>query len=165
MLTDQGVGVDPVFAAPIGSNNVTVHGTSGSSLTIAATMGDTSPSFGITLPTAGTWLISGFIRPSITGNGTLGQYVYITTQLYDVTNSAIVPNSANLLIQGSLQVASTNVPFQQSATVGPVIYTVSGSTVINLQALAAGTATVASSLFTANFGGVPTLVACALRDV
>jgi len=55
-------------------------------------------------------------------------------QLYDSTNSVKVPNSLAISCFGCVQVASTAIGFQGMTPLGPYIYTVTGSTTINLQA-------------------------------
>jgi hypothetical protein len=118
--------------------------------------GSTFSSMGIsvTLPTPGTYMLSGVGRCSFTVNGALGQGVYVVVQLYDTTNSVAVPNSPVLLILADLQVASTNVQFQQSSTIGPVFYTTtSANVVIQLQAMINGTGTITSPYLNSDSNG------------
>jgi len=118
--------------------------------------GSTFSSMGIsvTLPTPGTYMLSGVGRCSFTVNGALGQGVFVVVQLYDTTNSVAVPNSPVLLILADLQVASTNVQFQQSSTIGPVFYTTtSANVVIQLQAMINGTGTITSPYLNSDSNG------------
>ena len=113
----------------------------------------------ITLPAAGTYLLMGCARGGFSVTGSVGQNAYMAVQFYDSTNSKAVPNSQVLLIIGSLQVASTAIAFQQSSPIGPVTYTVTGSTVIQLQALYATTGTVTNPLVYSDNNGATSITA------
>jgi len=102
----------------------------------------------ITLPVAGTYLITAVARGDITINGTAGQQCWIIGQIYDTTNSVVLSHAAttsclgsslSLLCLGSLQVSSVAISFQQATPFETVIYTVTGATVLNVQACYAAT--------------------------
>ncbi len=89
----------------------------------------------ITLPTAGTYLLFGNVRgqinltPSVIGDG-----AYITIQLYDNTNAVVVSGSVELLVNAIAQVTGTLIPCVNVGPIGPIVYTVTGSATIQLQA-------------------------------
>jgi hypothetical protein len=109
---------------------------SGQNYTIGTSMGNLSTDLSITLPVAGTYMIWAAVRDELSLTGTTaGGYVYVVAQFYDSTNSAAVTNSQVLLFLTTLQVTASSVswPFQTTAAIGPILYTVTGSTVLHLQ--------------------------------
>ncbi len=124
-VTSNGGG-SPLFAAASFSGNLHTLIQSG---TTPASVG-----VSLTLPTAGTYLISSNMFGIINFTGSAGQYGEIFAQLYDTTNSNVIPNTpqAILFLMQQATVVST-VSTQQSGVLGPAFYTVTGSTVIDLQ--------------------------------
>jgi hypothetical protein len=112
----------------------------------------------VVLPTAGTYLISGSVRSGFTINNAVGTQAWLLLQLYDSTNSVKVPNSLAIACFGCVQVASTAIAFQEMTPLGPYIYTVTGSTTINLQA-ATGVPAAGSPYVYSDVNGYSTLTA------
>ena len=115
----------------------------------------------VVLPTAGTYLITGSVRSGFTINNSVGTHAWLLLQLYDSTNSVKVPNSLAISCFGCVQVASTAIVFQGMTPLGPYIYTVTGSTTINLQA-ATGVAAAGSPYVYSDVNGYSTLTAVRL---
>ncbi len=115
----------------------------------------------VVLPTAGTYLISGSVRSGFTINNSVGTQAWLLLQLYDSTNSVKVPNSLAIGCFGCVQVASTAIAFQGTTPLGPSIYTVTGSTTINLQA-ATGVPAAGSPYVYSDVNGYSTLTAVRL---
>ncbi len=115
----------------------------------------------VVLPTAGTYLISGSVRSGFTINNSVGTNAWLLLQLYDSTNSVKVPNSLAISCFGCVQVASTAIDFQGMTPLGPYIYTVTGSTTINLQA-ATGIASAGNPCVYSDVNGYSTLTAVRL---
>jgi len=155
VLTDQGSGLDPVFLAI--PNATVVTAVLGSSATLTTSMSNVGLS--ITLPSAGTYLLMGCVRVGLSVTGSIGQNGYIVAQFYDSTNSNSVPNSQVLPIIGYVPVASTQFSFQQSSPIGPVTYTVTKATVIQLRALYATNGTVTSPLVYSDSNGATSITA------
>jgi hypothetical protein len=90
---------------------------------------------------AGTWLISGIVNSGFNIYGTQSGSHYpealILAQLYDTTNSIVVPGGYGIVSFLAIPVtisSSAPVGCYLAAPLGPTIYTVAGSTTINLQA-------------------------------
>jgi len=115
----------------------------------------------VVLPTAGTYLITGSVRSGFTINNSVGTQAWLVLQLYDSTNSVKVPNSLAISCFGCVQLASTAIVFQGMTPLGPYIYTVTGSTTINLQA-ATGVAAAGSPYVYSDVNGYSTLTAVRL---
>ena len=92
----------------------------------------------LSLPSAGTYLIFGFVRGLVTFTSTSGVGInhgtFIATQFYDSTASAAVAGSQILVLYTCAQVASVSISVQQTSGFGPYLYTVGGATTIVLQA-------------------------------
>ena len=127
----------PAWAAPI----ISTYVNSVLSGTYNVTSSFSNVGISITLPVAGTYLITGNIRAAVTAETTsagTNTYALVIVNVYDSTNSVTVPNSTSLVLYSLLQVS--NIPFagQGLGPIGPVIYTVSGSTVLQVQAMYSG---------------------------
>ncbi len=89
----------------------------------------------ITLPTAGTYLLFGNVRGQINlTTSVIGDSAYINIQLYDNTNAVVVPGSVELLVNSAAQVTGTSIGYVNLGPIGPIVYTVTGSATIQLQA-------------------------------
>ena len=102
-----------------------------SQYTCTATMANAGLS--VVLPSAGTYFLMANVRASLTVNNSTSASAWISGQFYDSTNSLVVPKSLSLLIFAQNQVTGVAVTQQTCAPIGPVIYTVTGSTTIQLQ--------------------------------
>ena len=149
----------PAWAAPISSTyvNAVLSGT------YNVTSSFSNVGISITLPVAGTYLITGNIRAAVTAQTTsagTNTYALVIVNVYDSTNSVIVPNSTSLVLYSLLQVS--NIPFagQGLGPIGPVIYTVSGSTVLQVQAMYSGSGvTISASEIYSDVNGRSSLTA------
>ncbi len=148
----------PAWAAPV-TKTVINSVMSSSYSSITGTFSNVGLS--VVLPTAGTYLITGSVRSGFTINNSVGSQAWLLLQLYDSTNSVKVPNSLAIACFGSVQVASTAIVFQGMTPLGPYIYTVTGSTTINLQA-ATGVPAAGSPYVYSDVNGYSTLTAVRL---
>lgn len=159
VLTDQGTGVDPVFA-PI-PNATVVSAVLAASYTLTASFANVGLS--ITLPSAGTYILLSGVRSILNITQTTPQYVVsVQTQLYNATSSVVVPNSPALPFQLSPP-GNVSMVLQTTAVCGPVAYTVSGAAVIQLQGnyliSGGGTGSLTSAIIVAGSNGATNLVA------
>ncbi len=129
---------------PLSTTQVYASVPSGNTYTIpSGAYGNLGTDVNLTLPTAGTYLIWGNVNANIyVSGGVAGNVAYVNARLYDGTNSVVVfdSNSTNITsavtvfilgLQATVTVAY--IQFQATATFAPLIYTVTGSTVIHLQ--------------------------------
>ncbi len=131
VLTDQGAGADPIFTALPTATVVNSILTTNYSLTASFANSGLS----VTLPSAGTYLIWGSIRAVMVASSTVvGDINWVELELYDVTNSAKVPNSQIMAIIATSQAAGLNINSQTTAAIGPYVYPVSASAVVQLWA-------------------------------
>ena len=158
VLTDNGPAIDPTFKAI--PNATYISAVLPSNYTITTTFSNTGLS--ITLPTAGIYLIMGSIRMNASITGTLGNSATMYAQLYDSTNSTIVPNSNVVPFNAVENVASTPMSYQQTAPIGPIPYSVSGPAVIQLQASYSTNGTASNLLVVSGSQGWTTLTAIRL---
>ncbi len=129
-----------VSGAPAWANPVTK--TTASSLvgtvfniTKSTTTTPQSTGFTISLPTAGTYLILGAVRCQLVGSSVnIGDGIYAATQLHDNNLGSLIPGCMVLIMIGTVQAASVACNFQQSAPIGPAIYTVTQATTVELYA-------------------------------
>ena len=159
VLTDQGTGVDPVFA-PI-PNATVVSAVLAVSYTLTTSFANIGLS--VTLPAAGTYILLSGVRSILNIIQTTPQYVVsIQTQLFNATGSVVVPNSPALPFQMSPPVNAAML-LQMTGVCGPVVYTVSGAAVIQLQGnyftSGSGTGSITSAIITAGSNGSTNLVA------
>ncbi len=149
----------PAWAAPV----ISTYVNSVLSGTYNVTSSFSNVGISITLPVAGTYLITGNIRAAVTAVTTsagTNTYAFVIVNVYDSTNSVTVPNSTSLVLYSLLQVS--NIPFagQGLGPIGPVIYTVSGSTVLQVQAMYSGSgATISASEIYSDVNGRSSLTA------
>ena len=132
VLTDNGSGGIPTFKAPVTGTYVYASLPNPTSYAITTVYNNVGLS--ITLPRAGTYLISGLQRCQFFLNGAIGTDAFINSLVYDSTNAVIVPGTIALLLYSTLQVSSYGIPFVGFGSVPPVFYTVSGATTLQLQA-------------------------------
>ena len=145
----------PAWAAPV-TETVINSVMSSSYSSITGTFSNVGLS--VVLPTAGTYLITGSVRSGFTVNNSVGTQAWLLLQLYNSTNSVKVPNSLAIACFGCVQVASTAIIFQGMTPLGPYIYTVTGSTTINLQAATGGASAGSPSVYS-DVNGYSTLTA------
>jgi hypothetical protein len=142
----------PAWATPAMENFISAAVASGAIATIGSAMGNLTADLSITLPNAGTYLLWANIRcqTSMT-TATVGQNTYLVFQLYDSTHSVVPTNAAQVGFLVSAQAAFTGqtIQFQSSTIIGPLPYTVTGSSVIHLQGTYGGSATIITT------GGYP----------
>lgn len=123
------------LTAPAFATNETIALT-GNLFIPVTTLGNLSTDTYITLPNAGTYLIWSNIQVNmyLTG-GLAGNVVAASAQLYDSTNSVVVPNTpVNVFILGlQATITVSYLQFQALGTIAPVIYTVTGATNIHIQ--------------------------------
>jgi hypothetical protein len=124
------------------ATTVTASIPSGQYYNLPTSIGNLTTDVTLTLPAAGTYLIWSNLRSylNVTTSTTAGvstSIVFAIGRLYDSTNSVAVPNSQLLIFLSGLQAAFSGqlIAYQQTATVAPVIYTVTGSAVIHIQGL------------------------------
>ena len=107
----------------------------------------------VTLPSAGTYLITGFANITLNVTGIATQYAYMNAQIYNTTTVTVVPNSlVNVMFIG-LGSSVTSQSNQLTAPIGPIIYTVAGATQIDVQFDQGGTVTINSASVNAIAGG------------
>ncbi len=146
----------PAWANPV-TSNVVRSLASGANITQTGSPVALSTAFTIVLPSAGTYLISGLARCQLVGSSTVaGNELYAVIELHDDTASAFIANSMSLVLVGTLQVASLSCNFQQSTPIGPVIYTVTVPTTVELYAYASatGSATFSSATLSSDTAGL-----------
>ena len=135
----------PAWATPPVTNLIYAQIPDGSTYNVTTSMGNLSTDVSITLPNAGTYLLWANLRSQLQiTTATLGQNAYLIAQLYDSTLSTAVPLSQVVPFLVSAQTAwtSTDLQFQQTATIAPVPYTVSSATVIHIQGTYGGSSTI-----------------------
>ena len=149
----------PAWAAPISSTYVN----SVLSGTYNVTSSFSNVGISITLPVAGTYLITGNIRAAVTAETTSAgtdTYALVIVNVYDSTNSVTVPNSTSLVLYSLLQVSNISFAGQGLGPIGPVVYTVSGSTVLQVQAMYSGSGvTISASEIYSDVNGHSSLTA------
>lgn len=141
---------DATWALPPGSVNGTTILASATAITGSMA---TIAGFTVSLPAAGTYELSGILRAAFSVTGTIGQNGFIVAQLKDTTNAVVVTGSIVLPLLGTVQVASTVFAFQCSGPIGPVVYTVTGSATIAVQAMFGGSGTVSTPNFNSDTNG------------
>jgi len=86
----------------------------------------------VTLPTAGTYLLLGNYEFYGLGTGSSGNALFVNAQLYNTTTSTAVPNSFS---QAGFYLTASGTPtYQLTIPMAPTIYTITGTTQIDLQA-------------------------------
>ena len=150
VLTDNGSGSIPTFQGPVTSNYTSAGLVT--SYTPTTTWGTTGLS--ITLPGAGVYFIAGASLLFVDISGTIQQQCQLNVQMYDVTISAYVNGTRSSYI-GMLQTTvPSGTPFRawSQVPIGPAIYSVTGSRVLQLwAALTNVTATITNpTVFNAN---------------
>ena len=137
----------PTWSTPAVKNIITASIPGGSNYTVPSSMGNLGTDLSITLPNAGTYLIWANLRYQMQlSAGTAGNLNYMIGQLYDSTNSVVVPGTQiSMFVNGVTNTFSVTIQYQGTATPGPVVYTVSGSTVIHVQGFYSANSTVVST--------------------
>jgi hypothetical protein len=144
VLTDQGAGADPLFAAPPVSTSVTVATTVNYTLTASFA---TVTGFTLTLPATGTYLLWGCMPIVLVVSSTAaGDYGCMNYQMLDTTNSITVASTTLLYVTCPVVGISENT--QQTVSFGPFQYAVTGPATIVVQAQYAkgGTSTISTGL-------------------
>lgn len=77
----------------------------------------------VTLPVAGTYVITANVRARVIFTGVSGNAQWINAQLYDQTNSIALPSSISLVCYGQLQTTQTAFTIIGLGPVGPAVYT------------------------------------------
>ena len=118
----------------------------------------------ITLPTAGTWLLMASVRGQC-GQvyGSAGQSLFVSSILYDTTNSVSLTNTQGIVFFTSLSAAVASGSAYAAIGFGPTppfFYTVTGPAQINLQAKYTATASFNTTpLIVSDSNGPTTLAA------
>lgn len=107
-------------------------------LAVPLTSFGTLTGFSLSLPSSGTYVLQGSLRSGFfantSTNTTINSSVYIVAQLYDITKNSAIPNTRTLIMTGTLPDSVIGWQEQQTATIGPVSYTITGATTIEVQA-------------------------------
>jgi len=150
----ESAGIVTIASAGIASSNVSAALASPYTLTTSYANSGLS----ISLPTAGVWAISGFARGSFAISGAADQYGFVSCQLYDSTNSVLIPNSNVLVTFFQLQ-TSSNVSTQLTTGFGPFFYTTSVAATIQLQGQYGGNGTITVPYLNTDSNGATYLAA------
>ena len=118
-------GIVTIASSAIGLTNVSSQLSSAFSITSQQPTFQTVTGMSVVLPVAtpAKYLVSSTVRSGFFLNGAVGNSVYIVCQLYDTTNSTVIPGSLATTCMDSLQVTTaTNILFEGVGTIGPYPY-------------------------------------------
>ncbi len=127
-------GIVTIAETPVSASNAFASLSSNYALTTSYSNAGVS----IILPHAGTYLLMSNVRSVFvaTQNTTAGSNLFVSAQLYDSTNSMVVPGSVFQVFENAWPVVGVQLNLQAYGMIGPLIYTptVTPAT-IQLQAL------------------------------
>ncbi len=126
-----------VSGAPAWANPVTKSSVVGqlSSASYNLTTSFANIGLSVNLPAAGTYILRGSIRAfvDVQGSNTATDGATVQCQLYDSTASSVIANSVSLIVNSYVFVTGVGQLFCAMSPIGPVLYTVTVPTTVNIQ--------------------------------